>query len=238
LIKPVKKEGKKMAKQPFPRDLWKTREEALAALEGSLLQEAEILQEAFALMDECITQLLTRDTKYTRVCAITMIKARNLELGCYSLALDGLAQEGGALFRLVVETLELLNYFWKDPSRVDEAIEGKLPPAGKIAQKIEGNFKGLRDFLNSHASHFSFTYESLQHIADPQNLNWKVIQPHNDNVLQQNLRFVFLTLVSILKTGAYCLSMEEPLESVFADAIDNLQAKGFRVFNLGMDLVQ
>ena len=226
-----------MAKQPLQRDMWRTREEALAALEGPLRQEAEILQEAFALMDECIAQLLTRDTKYTRVCAITMIKARNLELGCYSLALDGLAQEGGALFRPVVETLELLIYFWKDPSRVDEAIEGKLLPAGKIAQKIEGNLKGLRDFLNNHASHFSFTYESLQHIADLQNLSWKVTQPHNDNVLRQNLLFIFLTLLYIAKMGACCLSMEEPLRSAFADSLDHLQVKGFRVFNVGPNTV-
>jgi len=222
-----------MAKQSSQRDLWKTREEALEALEGPLRQEAAILQDAFALMDECIAQLLTRGTKYTRVCAITMIKARNLELGCYSLALDGLAQEGGALFRPVVETLELLIYFWKDPARVDEAIEGNLPPAGKIAQKIEGNLKGLRDFLNSHASHFSFTYESLQHIADLQNLDWKVTQPHNDNVLRQNLLFLFLTLLYIVKMGACCLSMEEPLNAAFADSIDNAQEKGFRVFNVG-----
>jgi hypothetical protein len=222
-----------MTRQPFQLDLWATREEALAALKCSLSQEAEILQDAFALMDTCITQLLARDTKYTRVCAITMIKARNLELGCYSLALDGLAQEGGALLRLVVETLELLIYFWKDPIRVDEAIEGNLPSAGKIAQKIEGNFKGLRDFLNSHASHFSFTYESLQHIADLQNLDWKVKQPHNDNVLRQNLLFIFLTLLYVVKMGACCLSIENPLSSVFADSIDNLQEKGFKVFNVG-----
>ena len=227
-----------MAKQPFQRDLWKTREEALAALEGSLRQEAEILQEAFALMDECIAQLLIVDTQYTRVCALTMIKARNLELGCYSLSLDGLAQEGGALLRPVIETLELLIYFWKDPSRVDKAIDEKLPPAGEIAQKIEGNFKELRDFLNSYASHFSFKYESLKHIADPQNLGWKVIQPHNDNVLRQNLLFVFLTLIYIIKMGACCLSIEKPLESAFADTIDNLQAKGFRVFNVGPDMVR
>jgi len=111
-----------MENQPFQHNLCKTREEALASLEGPLRQEAAMLQDAFALMDECIAHLITRDTTFTRVCAITMIKARNLELGCYSLALDGLAQEGGALFRLVVETLELLTYFWKDPARVEEAI--------------------------------------------------------------------------------------------------------------------
>jgi hypothetical protein len=222
-----------METQPFQRDLWKTREEALAAIEGPFRQEAAVLQDVFALMDECITQLLTRDTTYTRVCAITMIKARNLELGCYSLALDGLAQEGGALFRPVVETLELLTYIWKDPARVDEAIEGNLPSAGKIAQKIEGNLKGLREFLNTHASHFSFTYESLQHIADLQHLDWKVTQPHNDNVLRQNLLLIFLTLLSIVKTGACCLSMEEPLSPAFADSIDIAQETGFWVFNVG-----
>ena len=221
-----------MANQPFQRDLWKTREEALAALEGPLLQEAAMLQDAFALMDECIARLLTRDTKYTRVCAITMIKARNLELGCYSLALDGLAQEGGALFRPVVETLELLIYFWKDPARVDEAIEGNLPPAGKIAQKIEGNLKGLRDFLNSHASHFSFTYESLQHIADLQNLDWRVTPPQRPCAATEPP--LYLSHASLHRqSGSVLPSMEDPLTPAFADSIDTAQEKGFRVFNVG-----
>lgn len=80
---------------------------------------------------------------------------------------------------------------------------------------------------------FPLSYESLKHIADPQNLDCKVTQPHNDNVLRQNLLFIFLTLLYIVKMGACCLSMEEPLSPAFADSIDTAQEKGFRVFNVG-----
>ena len=55
------------------------------------------------------------------------------------------------------------------------------PNAGAISTVFvplspTANLKGLRDFLNSHASHFSFTYESLQHIADLQNLDWRGVE--------------------------------------------------------------
>jgi hypothetical protein len=63
-----------------------------------------------------------------------------MTLGVYSLMLDGLGQEAGALLRPLIETLELLVYLRLEPARIDQAIEEKLPSAGQIAKKIEGEF--------------------------------------------------------------------------------------------------
>lgn len=67
---------------------------------------------------------------YARVCGLTLLKAKHLALGAYSLILDGLGQEAGALLRPFIEYTELLTYFRKFPSKVDAAIKGKLPSAG------------------------------------------------------------------------------------------------------------
>lgn len=60
---------------------------------------------------------------------------------------DG-TQEGGAVFRPLLECLELLTYFRMDTTRINEALEDRLPKAGIIAQRIEGKLKGMRDYLN------------------------------------------------------------------------------------------
>jgi hypothetical protein len=85
---------------------------------------------------------------YSRVAALTLIKARNLLLASYSLSIDGLAQEAGALLRPFLEAFEKMVYFNEDRSRIEEAINGRLPSAGEIAKRIQGPFKCLRDHLN------------------------------------------------------------------------------------------
>src|SRR5882757_2532581 len=139
--------------------LWNTRNNAVVDLDGALKSEAAMLHESFELLDECITHLETEhgSRPYSRVCAITLIKGRNLLLGSYSLSLDGLAQEAGALLRPFIEVFEKMVYFNEDPSRIEEAIDGRLPKAGEIAKRIKGQFKALREHLNEHSSHFGFT---------------------------------------------------------------------------------
>ena len=112
--------------------IWNTRERAYPALEGSLRPEAEVLQEVFDLVDECLDKLAQVDRPFARLCCLLIIKARNLALGCYSLSLDALAQEAGALLRPLIEALQLLTYFRLDPSRVEEALDGRLPKAGRL----------------------------------------------------------------------------------------------------------
>lgn len=97
---------------------------------------------------------------------MTIIKGRNLGLACYSLMLDGLAQEGGAVLRPLLESIELTTYFRLDPSRVEDFLNDRLPRAGEIAQQINGRFHALRKYLNDHSSHFGLTFENIQHIVD------------------------------------------------------------------------
>ena len=108
-----------------------------------------LLEGAFLRVDEAVDYfqkfLLADPADSGRVCAVTVIKGRNLALGCYSLALDGLAQESGALLRPLLEAIELLGYLRTVPGAVDKAVDGKLPNAGKRAKKIESPFWDLRE---------------------------------------------------------------------------------------------
>ena len=148
------------------RDLWSTRRGSQRALEADLKPLADLLGEAFATVDECVARLDGLDSSFGRVTALVLIKGRNLGLGCYSLSLDALAQEGGALFRPFIETVELLTYFRLDPRRVDEALEERLPKAGEIARRIGAGLKELRTYLNAHASHLSVSEHSMRHLID------------------------------------------------------------------------
>ena len=147
-------------------DLWLARADSQRALTAALKPLADLLNETFGMIDECATRLDDLQTPFGRVSALVMIKGRNLALGCYSLSLDALAQEGGALFRPLIETVELLTYFRADPSRVNEALEDRLPKAGEIAKRIGGGLKDLRTHLNSHASHLSVSEHSMLHLID------------------------------------------------------------------------
>jgi hypothetical protein len=142
--------------------LWEAREEAQRSLRENLLGEEAVLDLIFGLIDDCVRSLGKFDSSFARVSALTAIKARNLALACYSISLDGLGQEAGALFRLLLEANELLAYFRMEP----EAIDDRLPKAGEIAKRIEGRFKGLRDYLNAHASHISVSPEAMRHLID------------------------------------------------------------------------
>jgi hypothetical protein len=143
------------------------RSQAVAELTSVLAGEAQTIEEHFAAVDEYIGAL--QDTSggsaLGRVAALTAAKGRHLALGCYSLILDGLAQESGALLRPLIEAIELLVYLSEDSQAVDEAVCGKLPKAGEIARKINGRFKPLREHLNANSSHFDLSYESLGHIV-------------------------------------------------------------------------
>lgn len=116
--------------------MWETRRLAEQALGQSLSPFSDLLDEAFASVDDGIGRLEQVDTPFGRVCSLVVIKARNLVLACYSLSLDGLAQESGAIFRVLIESLELLQYLREDPQRVIEVLENRLPQAGVIAQRI------------------------------------------------------------------------------------------------------
>ena len=57
----------------------------------------------------------------------------------------------------------------------------------KIAKKIEGEFKGFRDYLSTNASHISFSYESAKHSFDYKTFEIKAIQNQSNEYLRSEI---------------------------------------------------
>ena len=212
--------------------IWNTRTRAMNAIETELHAEAAIIYQAFSLLDEmlAIFNSFTQAATFCRVVGLTLLKARNLAQGIFSLALDGLAQEAGALLRPLIECLELLTYFCNDPQRVDEALGEKLPSAGEIGKRIQGKFQKLRDYLNEHAAHFSFAPESMYHLINFDSGDWKVVQPYNKKVLRTNMTTSFAVLVQLLYQAANCLACNELLTDSLEDRLNAFKKKGYTIF--------
>jgi len=101
-----------------------------------------MVEQLFGLADDCVDAYEAQAPDlYSTVCGLATLKAKNLAHGMYSLMLDGLAQEAGALARRFIEYTELLTYFRMVPDAVNEALSGELPSAGMRAKKIEGSIK-------------------------------------------------------------------------------------------------
>jgi len=221
-------DGQEMVTTP----LWGTRRQAEATLGEELKPFADLLNETFAAVDHGVARLESINHPFGRVCALVLIKARNLGLGCYSLSLDALAQEAGALFRPLIECLELLVYFRVDPPRVNEALEDRLPTAGVIAQRIEGNFKGLREYLNRHASHLSLSPEAMMHLVDFKAGRLRPVQAHNTAVLRQNLRTLLAVLIWLAIEAANCTSVGSGIvDHAFGDTVEDIKRRAFLLFD-------
>ena len=214
------------------KSLWEARRQAVAALGEELKPFADLLSETFAAVDHGIARLESIDQPFGRVCALVLVKARNLGLGCYSLSLDVLAQEAGALFRPLIECLELLLYFRLDPSRVNESLEDRLPKAGVIAQRIEGKFKGLREYLNTHASHLSLSPEAMMHLVDFKAGRLRPVQAHNTAVLRQNLRTLLAVMMWLAIEAANCTSVGSGIvDHEFGDTVEDIKRRAFLLFD-------
>jgi len=212
--------------------LWETRRSAEQALSGPLRPYSDLLSEVFASLDTCAGRLWRADTPFGRVCAVVLIKARNLALGCYSLALDALAQEAGALLRPLIESLELLEYLRQDPPRVAEALEQRLPKAGVIAQRIQGKFKDLRDHLSAHASHLSIGSEAMGHLVNLADGQVQTVQSYSEPVLRANLRFLLMAIVAAGGVAGRCVSVAEGRRvDALADNLNDLSRRAFELID-------
>jgi hypothetical protein len=217
-------------------DLWRSRRQALEALADEAPPILHVLDDLFILVDDCVTALAAVDSTFGRVAGLYLAKARNLALGCYSLSLDSLAQEGGALFRPLFEAYELLTYFRLEPSRIDEVLENRLPSAGNIAKRIDGEYKGMREYLNNHASHLSLGPESMRHLVDPQSgepgLMIVTRQPFRLRIALVNLQTLFAVFALVGTEGVNCaLFGGSPLQSELADRMVELKCRGLAAFD-------
>lgn len=211
-------------------DLWATRKLAEQALAVNLKQGADAIQEAFTVLDECLQELAKADTPFTRACTLSCKKGRRLGLGCYSLILDGLAQEAGALLRPMIESIEQLRYFREDPTRASKAAPGKMPSAGAIAKAIQGEFKPFRDALNVDASHCGFSEESTRHIQDFQDRALTTFD--GEAPLQNNLRHLFMFLMLLATEAAQCAAAANVPTQQLQARVDVCAVKGALVLGI------
>lgn len=212
--------------------LWEAREKAESDLNENLKIIKTLLNESFVNIDSCIDRLESHEKPFGHVTALVLIKARNLGLGCYSLSLDALAQEAGALFRPLIECLELLTYLRMDPARIVEALEDRLPKAGVIAHKNGGKFKGLREYLNTNASHFSLSQFATAHLVDFKAGRLRRVQVHNTNVLKVNLCILLAVMIYIAIEAANCtIVCTDSEDHSLCDKIEDLKRRAFLQFD-------
>lgn len=216
-------------------ELWSARTEAVAYLEASHADQLAVLSRTFELIDLSIDayESLAGGDVYARICGLTLLKAKHLAVGAYSLILDGLAQEAGALIRPFIEYSELLTYFRKFPEMAERAAENDLPKAGERARAIGGIFKEFREHLNSHASHSSYSHYSLAHLFEPKTYHFKKHQRAVPKVLDRNVRDFVIQLYLLAREGVLSLDrLDVPTFENLAVRTDQLKEDMVHVFKL------
>lgn len=208
-------------------ELWTTRQTSWVYLKSDRQQSRlEVLLAEIELLDRCIDEYESRaksDT-YARVCGLTLLKAKNLAIGSFSLLLDGLGQEAGALLRPMIEYTELLTYFRHFPEMAKKAAENELPKAGERAKAINGLYHALRQHLNENASHSSYSYYSLSHLLKS-DLSFQKMQPFAPLVLDRNVRDFAVQIWLMLYEAALTLERLLPVEVMEALATETDKLK-------------
>lgn len=215
--------------------LWRARTESLTYLRRQRSERIEVLEEIFRLIDRCVDayEALATKSPYAEVCGLTPLKAKNLAVGSYSLVLDGLAQEAGALLRPFIEYTELLTYFRHFPERIKDALSNSLPQAGERSKAIQGIYQQFRSFLNKHASHSSYSEHSLAHLLEPGTHRFKKLQVMVPFVLDTNVRDLAVQLVLLAQAAVEAL---EHVDRVNAHSLASdwqaIHSKVFKAFAL------
>ena len=211
-------------------NLWITREESLNALKSKLSIEARYIEKGFTIIDALLR--IFEDNKndiFCMVCSFALLKGKNFCFSIYSLSLDGLSQESGALLRPAIECFELLDYFYDDPKRINEALENKLPRPGNIAKKIKGKFESLRKHLNSAASHFSFDPIACMHLLNWKNGSLRYYQKFNETVLRQNLWTLFGVMRLLTYSAVRCLRFKNISDIKLGKEIEEWKESGLKL---------
>lgn len=221
-------------------DLFQCRTRALGEIETNFRTEAGFIERAFSLLDSCLADLASRfnDSALSRAAGLTAAKGRMLAQGCYTLMLDGLAQEAGALLRPLLEAVEFLTYLHADSRAQKEFTDDKLPSPGEIARRIGGKLQFLREHLNQHASHLSFSFHSLRHIVKiGDRIEFDTCPQFHAESFRHNLRMLFLFMSFLLSATVTCIAKDnnvqleaEPLAIATAECIDG----GRSVFGLAV----
>ena len=214
-------------------DIWAARGKSEELLERSLKVEAQLLTSLFETIDRIVILLECNPRELAaRVTALTLLKAKRLGLGIYSLALDCLGQEAGALFRVLQESWEFLSFLRQDPSRAARVIESGPPKAGQIAKQIDSQFKEMRDYLNAHASHLALSYHSMAHLVDDETSTLRLTNRPSERVLRQNLAALFGVLLMSAGEALQVLPPDHADWEALAHELDDLRTRGYDQFRM------
>ena len=217
-------------------NLWQAREKSLNWLSNELVEQEALLDQGFALLDECVSLLNQYrqvpdgefNDRFARVVILTLAKTRNLLFGSYSLMLDALTQEAGALLRLILEAYELLVYFRLDPTRVGQAIDGYLPTFGEITKMIAGEFQDLRGYLSTYAAHINLSSDSVRHLLDYQTSEIKAVQNHSVDMFNNNLTTLNAVQVLVVAEAIRCLNAMGHLPNSLIDDFEDWRLKSIK----------
>lgn len=219
-------------------DLWQSRTDALEYLKSNQAPRLEVIEEIIDAIDQTIDAYEKRavSDEYARICGLTLVKGKNLAVGMYSLTLDGLAQEAGALARPFIEYVELLTYFRIFPKKVRSAIYGKLPSAGKRAKAIKGTYQEFRNHLSQHAAHSSYNHFSLSHLLELKTGKFKKTQSMVPSVVDRNIRDITVQVYLLLQEAVLGL---EPVNldafDLLAGITDDIKGRLIKEFELHAD---
>jgi len=214
--------------------MWECRTKSLNALENSLKDNGLIIYEGFKIIDELINKFeaLSNQNLFPEVCGIILLKGKKYCLSLFTSLLDGFGQEAGALLRPSIECYELFTYIRTDPNRINEIIEDKLPSAGERAKIIGGQFKEIRDYLNSNASHFSFSGDSIRHLYDLEKDSFRKKQEFNEDVFVRNLKIIYSLQVMLIHESFESLKIIHDLPKELHKNISDWNKKGNEIFIL------
>ena len=173
------------------------------------------------------------DSTPCRIASLTLLKARRLALGIYALILHSLGQEAGALFRPLQEAWEFLRYLRVDPTRAREVIDGRVPRAGEVGKRVGGRFKEMRQYLNEHASHLAFTFDSMGHLVDLDRLSLRISQTASAPVIRRNMGALFGVFYMSVGEALLILALDD-FEAFdrFAERFDGLKGRAATLFRV------
>lgn len=206
-------------------NIWQARESSIGWLTNELKPANNAIEEGFNKINELLDLYVSIGEKegdtelgqFCRVNSIILAKYYRLLFGCFSLSMDGLFQESGALIRPLIEIEELFVYFRQDKTRLNQVFEKSLPSAGNIGKLISGKSKGFREYLNINASHFGFAPDSLWPLFDEE-MSLKINSRHNLERFRLDLLSIFFSQVTILaKAISSILEMGYPAQTFNAE---------------------
>jgi hypothetical protein len=215
--------------------VWATREQSIKFLTEWHSSRIGVIDQAVTLIDDLVDAYETapEQTAYPRVCAVALLKAKSYALSSYSVILDGHGHEAGALLRPMIEYSELITYLRHFPDRAEMALEDKLPSAGNRAKAIGSVYEKLRKYLNEHASHLTFSDNSVMHLFDMEALRLRK-KPHlSQHVLLTNVTILVVQILMLIQEAIISLEKtgSDKLISL-AERHERLKSRAFDVFKL------